>query len=569
VAKTRSGHFMQIPTLIRSRFRFAGNLARAADVATVLAKYGLAGWLTDVEWAPGRESLKSQRGIVLAEQSFEVRVRLALTDLGTTYVKLGQVLSTRPHLVGPELAKELSKLQDKIPADPPDVAKHVVETELGRPIDECYKHFEGVALASASIGQVHDAKLKSGKRVVVKVQHPGIEGTIRRDLDILSFLADLAEKNETLRGYQPKGLIREFSRTLLNELDFRREVRNLQVFRRNFAEDETVEFPKPYPELCTGRVLTMERIQGHALTDKAALEKVPVSPEEIAVRGANVFLEMIFRDGFYHADPHPGNIMVMPDGKLALLDAGMVGRIDEGVQKQIADILMAAADRDSQRLTDAVLRVCGTPDNLDRNSLANDLTELFELYGTQTVGNMNVTGALDTITSILHEHKLILPGNISMLIKCLIELEGTSTLLNPNFNLAELLEPWRRRFIRHQFSPRTHLKELRRLYSDWERTAEAVPKAINTVIDRIDKRKFSINLELTFLKAAMNRLVVGLFVSALMISSALLIVHHIPPQIKNVSILGMLGYVVSILFGFRVIWHNRDSRVSKRRGSWE
>ena len=560
---------MHIPSLIRSRFRFAGNLARAADVATVLAKYGLAGWLTDVEWAPGRDALKSQRGDILAEKSFEVRVRLALTDLGTTYVKLGQVLSTRPHLVGPKLAAELSKLQDNIPPDPPDVAIKVVETELGRPIDELFKHFEGVALASASIGQVHDAKLKSGKRAVVKVQHPGIEGTIRRDLDILAFLADLAEKNETLRGYQPKSIIREFSRTLLNELDFHREVRNLQVFRRNFAEDETVEFPKPYPELSTGRVLTMERVQGHALSDNAALEKSPVPREEIAIRGANIFVGMIFRDGFYHADPHPGNILFLPDGKLAILDAGMVGRIDEGLTKQIADILMAAADRDSQRLTDAVLRVCGTPEQLDRAVLANDLTELFELYGTQTVGKMNITGALNTITTILHEHKLMLPGNISMLFKVLVELEGTATLLNPNFDLAELLDPWRKRFVRQQFSPRTRLKEVRRLYTDWERTAEAAPKAINNLIERIEKGKFSVNFDLSHLKSAMNRLVAGLFISSLLLSSTLLIVHHIPPQIKNISILGMAGFAVAILFGFRIIWQNRDGRVSKRRGSWE
>jgi ubiquinone biosynthesis protein len=243
--------------------------------------------------------------------------------------------------------------------------------------------------------------------------------------------------------------------------------------------------------------------------------------------------------------------------------------VDEGLTKQIADILMAAADRDSQRLTDAVLRVCGTPEQLDRTALANDLTELFELYGTQQVGKMNITGALNTITEILHEHKLMLPGNISMLIKMLIELEGTSTLLNPNFDLAKLLEPWRKRFVRHQFSPRTRFRELRRLYSDWERTAEAAPKAINNLIDRIEKGKFSINLEMGHLKSAMNRLVVGLFVSTVLLSSTLLIVHHIPPQIRGVSIIGVLGYIPTLLFGARVIWRNRDSRVSKRRGSWE
>jgi len=555
--------------MIRSRFRFAGELTRAAEVAAVLAKYGLAGWLTEVSWGPIHNALKSYRGEVLAGHPFEVRVRMAVTDLGTTFIKLGQMLGTRPDLVGKELAAELSKLQEQTPPDPPEVVRKTVERELGRPIEECFKEFEVTALASASIGQVHAARLKSGRRAVVKVQHPGIEGTIRRDLDILGFLADIAQRNEGLSAYQPAALVREFSRTLLQELDFRRELRNLQVFRRNFADDPTVVFPKPKGELTTGRVLTMGRIQGHKLTDTAAIEKLEIKRDELARRGANAFVQMIFRDGFYHADPHPGNFAVLPDGTIGLLDAGMVGRIDPTLRKQIVEILLAAGDRDARRLTDSVLRLCGTPAELDRAALGRDLTELFEEYGVQAVGQFDVSGALNAVVSILHRHKLILPGNVSMLIKCLILLEGTGRLLSPGFNLAELLEPWRRTLLREQFSPAHQFKEFRRIYADWARMGEVVPRAVSNMIDRLESGNFFVSLRHQHLKSAVNRLASGLFISALLVGSTILMASNVRPLAWGMSVPGMVGYGAALALGFRMVWTNRDSRASRERGDWE
>lgn len=560
---------MAISSMIRSRFRFAGDLARAADVARVLGKYGLAQWLAEVEWAPFQEVLKSHGGEVLTDMPFEARVRLALTDLGTTFIKLGQVLSTRPHLVGEALAGELSKLQQDTPPDPPEAVIQMVQHELGRPIEECFKEFEAVAEASASIGQVHRARLMNGRAAIVKVQHAGIEGTIRRDLDILRLMADIAERNARLRAYQPAAVVREFSRTILKELDFAREMRNLQAFRRNFAEDETVCFPKPYPELTTGRVLTMERLRGHKVTDDQALDKLEFKREELALRGANVFIEMIFRDGFYHADPHPGNFMVMPDGTIGLLDAGMVGRLDDPMRMRIAEVLLAAGDRDAERLTDAVLRISGTPEKLDRAVLSADLTDFFDEYGTQAVGQFNVSGALTAITVILHDHKLMLPGNISMLIKCLILLEGTGRLLNPAFNLAEVLEPWRKKFVRQRFSPRAQAKQFRRLFVDWERAAEALPKVTTRVLDRLEQGHFAIHLEHQHLKSAVNRLVVGLFISSLLVGSAILIASDVPPMVWGVSVPGMLGYIAAVVFGIRTIWINRDKFVQRRTGDWD
>jgi ubiquinone biosynthesis protein len=555
---------MQPSKTLRSRFRFAGDLARAAHVASVLVKYGLAAWLTEIEWAPLHKALKSHDGAVLSDQPFEVRVRLAMTDLGTTFIKLGQMLSTRPHLIGAPLASELSKLQEHTPPDSPDVIREVVKNELGRPIDECFKRFDDIAIASASIGQVHRARLKTGRRALIKVQHPGIDGAVRRDLDILSFLAEIAEKNENLRRYQPVALIREFSRTMLNELDFRRELSNLQVFRRNFAEDETVVFPKPYPELTTGRVLTMEFLKGWKITDAHHLDQLSIDRSELARRGANIFIQMIFRDGFYHADPHPGNFLVMPDGRIGLVDAGMVGRIDVSFRKDIEDILLAAGDRDAQRLTDAVTRVCGTPRGFDRKALSSDLTEFFEQYGAQSVGEFDVSGALTGVAGILHEHSLVLPGKLSMLIKCLVILEGTGRLLTPNFSLIDLLRPWRKTILWRRFSPKARLRSLRRLYMQWDRMLDSLPHLLTDAIDHLEKGNFAVRLEHRHLKSAADRLVVGLFISALLLGSAILIARNVPPLAWGLSIAGMLGYAVAVFFGFRMLWLNRDKLISDR-----
>ena len=299
-----------------------GDLIRAQDVVRVLLKYGLAGWMSGTEWEPARRLLTSHSGEVLTDYAFPVRLRLAMTDLGTTFVKLGQVLSTRPDMVGHEIATELAHLQSGTPADAPEVAIATIEKELGRPVAELYAEFTQKPLASASIGQVHEARLHDGKRVVVKVQHPGIEGAIRRDLNILSTLATLAERRDEFKRYEPVAVVREFRQTMLRELDFRREMRNLQQFRQNFAEEKNVAFPRPYPELTTGRVLTMQRLDGVSVGDAEKLSHKHIDGDSLARVGAGVFVQMMFRDGFYHADPHPGNLLVMPKGRVGIIDGG-------------------------------------------------------------------------------------------------------------------------------------------------------------------------------------------------------------------------------------------------------
>jgi ubiquinone biosynthesis protein len=538
----------------KSATQIPGDVARASDVARVLIKYGLARWLSGTEWEPIRRILTSHSGEVLTDQSFPVRMRMALTDLGTTFIKLGQVLSTRPDLVGLEMAHELSHLQSGTPADSPEVAIATVEKELARPIGECFLEFDRNAMASASIGQVHHARLLSGKSVVVKVQHPGIESTIRRDLHILSSFAALAEKQEDLKRYQPVAVVREFRETLMRELDFRREMRNLQQFRRNFAADETVTFPKPYPELCTGRVLTMQLLKGTSVGRIEKLEHRHVDCAELARQGAGVFVQMIFRDGFYHADPHPGNILVLAKGRVGILDGGMIGRIDDDLRERIVEILLAAADRDAPRLADLIAEICKAPANLDRGGLSADLLEVFGQYGSQAVDQFDVGGALTAVTRLMHEYNLFMPSRLSMLIKCLIILEGTGKGLNANFSLAELLEPFRRQFVLQQLSPQTWLRKAKRLRRDWELLAESIPRGFNNLLEQLQSGDFSVRVKHPPLEKSVNRMVFGLCTSALLIASALLWIHQVPPTIHGTSIMGAAGYLLSAFLATRVLW---------------
>jgi ubiquinone biosynthesis protein len=536
------------------------DVARASEVVRVLMKYGLAGWLEGTEWAPARRVLTSHSGEVLTDQSLAVRIRLAFTDLGTTFIKLGQVLGTRPDLVGPEVAAELSRLQDGTPPEPAEVAAATIEREFSRPIAECFAEFDRDAMASASIGQVHRARLPNGRRVAVKVQHAGIEGTIHRDLNILAALAALAERQGDLKRYRPTHLVREFRETLTRELDFRREMRNLLQFRRNFAADPTVAFPRPYPELSTGRVLTMQWFSGIPVGRTEQLKQRRVNREALARQGAGVFVQMILRDGFYHADPHPGNLIVMARGRLGILDAGMVGRLDEELRERVVEMLLAAGDRDAQRLTDVICEICNAPPDLDRAALGADLAEVFNDYGTQAVGRFDVGGALTAVTRLLHKYNVFMPSRLSMLIKCLIVLEGTGKGLDARFNLAELLEPYRRQFVLEQMSPERWMRKAKRWRRDWEMLAGSIPRNASSLLEQLRTGNLTARLRHPSLEKSVNRLVYGLCASALLLASALLWVHRAPPTVRGVSVLGASGYGFAVLLGARLLWLIRRDR---------
>ncbi|MCA9267975.1 MAG: phosphotransferase, partial [Planctomycetales bacterium] len=370
------------------------NVKRTTEIISVLSKYGLAGWLNrlpldqlGLDFIKG--VLRAPDGQVLAGRSREARIRLVLTELGPVFIKLGQILSTRPDLIGVALADEFKQLQSNVPADAPQVVRRTVEEELGQPIDELFQSFDDVPLASASIGQVHRATLLSGEAVVVKVQHDGITAKVREDTEVLAALAHLAERIPDLAQYRPVEIVAEFQRALRRELDFGREERNLLHFAGRFADNPQVLIPKAHSDLCTPRVLTMDHVEGIpvALPDRLAAEKYDLA--EVARTGAEIYLQMIFADGYYHADPHPGNIMVLPGNVIGLLDFGMVGRIDERLREDIEEMLIDISQRDSQHLATIITRIGQTPDNLDEGALANELADFVAHFGTQDLSHFD------------------------------------------------------------------------------------------------------------------------------------------------------------------------------------
>ena len=535
------------------------NLERGREIITVLAKYGLADWLgrLDARWA--REILRRAGTERIAGLTTAARTRMALAELGTTFIKFGQILSTRPDLIGPELASELAELQANAPADPPEVVYRIIEEDLGQPPATLFDEFDPQPLASASIAQVHKARLKTGERVVVKVQHVDITERINSDLDILARLADWAESySAQLRLYQPRSAVAQLRDTLLGELDFRQERRNLDRFNRHFERDARVHFPLAFADYSSRRVLTMEFLDGLPGSDAEKIRATGFDPANVALAGANVYLDMVFRDGFYHADPHPGNFMVLAGGVLGILDCGMVGRIDPEMRDEIESILLAVVSRDTQRLTDAVVRVGSLPPAFNRVALRADLDGFIAEYAELPLEELDLGAALRNLTEIIRAHKILLPASLSLLLRLLIMLDGTGRQLNAEFSLAEVLRPYYLKLIARRYSPRALFRDAMRYYRDWARLAESLPRDLNEVLRKISTGAFEIHMEHRRLEKTVDRLVQGVLIASLLLTSGNLWANASQPAIAGVSVFGVAGVALSLLLAARLLWTSRS-----------
>lgn len=543
---------LSIPHLYR-------NVNRSVEILSILSKYGLADWISRLDLEFAKELFKDRAGEVLARQRPETRIRLALVELGPTFIKLGQVLSTRADLVGVALASELTHLQAEVAADPPEVARATIEAELGQRLEELFAEFEPQPIASASIGQVHRARLHTGEQVAVKVQHRGIESKVRVDLEILAGLAQLAERIPEFRYYRPQATVAEFQRTLLRELDFTREERNMQQFAHNLAGDPTVHIPKTYPKLCSVRVLTMEYIEGIKLSDTERLVAAGFDLQEVAHRGAELYLNMIFTHGTYHADPHPGNIVLLPGNVIGLLDFGMVGRIDEVLLEEIEEMLLAVMQRDAMQLTSIITRVGAVPAELDQAGLSIDVADFVAHYGSLALDEFDLGGALNELTEMIRRYHIMLPARVALLIKVLVMLEGTARLLAPRFSLLEVMRPYQKKMLWRRMSPARQARKLRRTISEFQHLLAMLPRGLVDILQQIQSGKFDVHLDHRGLEPSVNRLVFGMLTSALFLGSTLLLAHEIGPLIpwpaafSRLSVLGTLGCLVSIALGLRLL----------------
>jgi ubiquinone biosynthesis protein len=541
------------------------NVNRWREILTILSKYGLAGWISRFDLAIVKGVLKNRDGEALAHLNRETRIRLAIEELGPTFIKLGQILSTRPDQVGMPLARELQKLQTGVAADEPQSVRQTIEGELGKPLEELFDDFDSTPLASASIGQAHRARLPSGEDVVVKVQHAGVRRCMEVDLDILSGLANLAEAIPELQPYRPQATVSEFRRVVRRELDYAREARNLQQFLRNFSRSPHVRIPQLYSDLCTARVLTMEWLDGAKLSDPQVRQLPNVNASEVARHGAEMYLDMIFQHGFYHGDPHPGNLIVLPNGTIGLLDFGMVARLDESLREDIEDMLIAIVSQDAQRLTSLVTRLGAVPPGLDEPALGIDLTEFVVHYANQPVDSFDLGGALTEMVEIIQRYHIVLPASLAMLIKVLVMLEGTARLLEPNFSLMELIQPYQKTMLRRRLSPARQMRKVRRIYSEMEQLAEILPRRLRDILQQVDSGKFDVHLDHRGLEPSVNRLVLGMMTSALFLGSSLLISQNVWP-LRGVSVPGTLGALLSAFLGWRLLRAiSKSGRLDRRK----
>lgn len=548
------------------------HLGRWSEIVAILSKYELASWIGRLGPDFAKDILKARGGAAIARHPWETRLRLAMAELGPTFIKLGQVLSTRPDLIGVRLAAEFTQLQANVAADPPAAVRKLIESELGRPVEELFAAFEPQAMASASIGQVHRASLHSGEDVVVKVLHADIEKKVAVDMDILAGLAVLAEMLPEFRSYRPSAIVAEFQRAMRRELDFHREERNIQQFAHDFRDDPTVCIPRTYPTLSSRRVLTMEYLEGVKVSECERFAASGFDPEEVARRGAAVCLKMIFDHGFYHADPHPGNLMVMKDHRIGLLDFGMVGRIDERLHESVSEMLVALSSLDAEHMTTMIVRLGKTPPNLDRAALCLDVADFLSYYASQSLDRFDLSGALNEMMEHIRRYHIMLPARITMLLKALVTLEGTARTLSPKFSLVEMIRPYRRKMLWRRFSPRRRLRKLQRLYSEMEHLIDILPQGIADVLEQVQNGRFDIHLDHRGLEPSVNRLVLGLLASALFVGASLMLSRdvppliHLPPVLPNTSAPGLAAAVVSIALGMR-LWLaiNKSGHLDRRR----
>ncbi|MGA3020882.1 MAG: AarF/UbiB family protein [Candidatus Micrarchaeales archaeon] len=492
---------------------------------------------------------KAPREIIY--KTTQERVRMTLEELGTTFVKFGQLLSTREDIVGVDYAAELSKLQDKMKPFPAEQAKHMVEKELGMPVTELFSSFESEPLASASVAQVHRAKLKNGRRVVVKIQRPGIERTIREDIRIMHYLAHMANKHiPEVRKYDPIYLVNEFERSMMKELDFLREAKSATRLRHNFEGDKSVFIPAIYDTLCTKRVLVMEEVRGARLSEVINSNSAKYDKKLIAHRCAQAFFKMVIVDGFYHADPHPGNIMILDRNVICYLDFGRVGSIDREISENLFKLALFAIEGDVNGIVSHLIRTNMISDNANISSFKADMTDVIDGYYSTSSRGIRMGQLLSDLLSVIGRYEFNRPREVAELTRAIFIMEGVGTRLNPRFNIIDEFEPYAKKVLTSSVDPKKFAFSLKDSLLDIEYMVRDFPMSLRRFMKKFEEGKMRIELahrDLDVFTADLadisDKLSVAMIFSALIVGSSIIVQAN--------RILGVLGFCISAILG---IW---------------
>ena len=508
------------------------HLTRSREIASVLIGHGWDYLLHSPEGGKPRRRLQHRPPLTRPEH-----LRSALEELGTTFIKLGQILSTRADLLPPDYLAELSKLQDSTPAVPFESIRETILKELGQPIEQVFLRFDPKPLAAASIGQAHVATLNDGTEVVVKIRRPGVVEQVDEDLKILKDLADAFNGRLGFGDrYDIPGIVEEFSETLRAELDYVREGHNAERFAENFAGEPGLHIPTVYWQTSTSRVLTLERVCGTKISDVASLDKQGIDRPALARFATDVVMRMVCEHGFFHADPHPGNFFIESDGAIGLIDFGMVGILDEQTQDQLADLLIYINHQDADRLVDVLLGLGVSRKRVDRASLRHDIQHLLSTYWGLPLGELRITALLNDVFAAMRKNHLHLPSNLSLLVKTVIMIEGMGVRLDPEFRMAEALDSYADRLIMRKYSPVKLIRNLGQASLDLARLGTEMPQHLRRIVNATESGGLQIGMRpegfdpiLNRLEKISNRIVLGVIAAAFINGLAVLASVYRPP----------------------------------------
>ena len=538
------------------------DLPRLHEIASVMIRYG---W-GDLVRVLGISGVLERAGRVLhwhstseiSQLDAPVRIRRALEELGPTFVKLGQLLATRVDMFPPLWIVEFEKLHSQVPAVPYDILyPDLVAAIKGEP-GEVFAEFNSLPLAAASIAQVHRATLKDGTPVVVKIRRPGIEDVIRADLRILEHAAKLLESEmPDARRYDPVQIVSQFRRSLNRELDLAKEARNIDQFARHFADDPLVKIPRVYWEFTNDRVNVQEEIVGMAGVAPDKLRASGLDPKLLAARGADTVLRMVLEHGYFHADPHPGNILFLPENRIGIIDFGMVGMLTNPRRNQIVDMLHALTLKDEQAMLQVLLDWSGESVS-DEDRLAYDVTELLQNYDDLQLKDVKIGALLNDVTALMRDNNLVLPADLTLLFKTLITLEGLGLQLNPEFHMIDHVTPFVEHVIKQRYTPQALLARGRKSVRETLEVLADVPRDMRHLLRDMRRGRVRVDLDLKRLDhfghqldGASNRLTMGILTASLVVGSSIIMTVEGGPQLFGLPLFGLLGFLIAF---FNSLW---------------
>ncbi len=488
------------------------------------------------------------------DEDFEVSdLRYAMEECGPAFIKLGQLLATRPDLVGNEIADDLKLLRDNTPVTPFDEMRGVIEGEIGQPLEEVFSEFNEEPLGSASIGQVYKATLKeTDQEVAVKVQKPGIIDVIEPDVKILNKIAGTLDKHVSgTRTYNLPAMAQEFERSIFKELDYMEEVRNIGKITNNFREVDYIKFPEVYPEYCTSKVITMELIDGYEVTDLFDKEIEGINNKEIAQYGCQSYLKQVLLDGFFHADPHPGNLFVTKDNKLCYIDMGMMGVVNDTFRSNFAQMVLLLLDGNSHHLINQMLYMNIITPEQNTDEFKADVDDLLNTYIGVEMDQMD--GIFDNLMNVMIKHNIILPREFVMIGRGLLLIEDAGDKLDPHFNLTEELEKFAKKMIKTKFEPGNLVGGGFNYIVEIEHLLKDLPDRLNSTLNKLESGELELNMNHTGLDELKDQLSISLIISALLIGSSIAILADKGPRVWDISAIGFFGFLISAVLGVYII----------------